>query len=116
MTRSRLLRFAAVGLFAAVLLAAATPAYAWDSRVAFSGTFVGPYATVGVYGGPYAYSGYRSYRPYRRAYVGNPYYRPYYRSYYSRPYYRSYYPVRRFYVRPAPVYYSGYYGGAYCPY
>ena len=113
MRRSRLLRFAAVGLFAAVLLAAATPAYAWDSRVAFSGTFVGPYATVGVYGGPYAYSGYRYYRPYRRAFVAYPYryYRPYYRSYY-----RPYYPARRFYVRPAPVYYGGYYGGSYCRY
>ena len=113
MTRSRLLRFAAIGLFAAVMLAAATPAYAWGSNVAFSGTFVGPGAAFSVYGGPYAYSGYGYYRPYRRAFVAYPYryYRPYYRSYY-----RSYYPVRRFYVRPAPFYYGGYYGGSYWRY
>jgi len=113
MTRSRLLRFAAIGLFAAVLLAAATPAYAWGSNVAFSGTFVGPGAAFSVYGGPYAYSGYRYYRPYRKAFVANPY--SYYRPY-SVSFNQPYFPVRRFYVSPAPVYYGGYYGGSYCRY
>lgn len=109
MTETRVSKFAAAAFFAAALLAVASPAYAWGSRVDFSGRFVAPYATVGVYGSPYIYPSYGYYRPYRTRFYARypyPYYRPYYRSY-NRPYY----PVRRFYVRSAPIYY-----GPYCPY
>ncbi len=107
--KKKLLRIAAVGIFAAVILVAATPAYAWSS-VGFSGTFVGPHGAFSVSSYPYyRHPRYHRYYPYRtyvypRVYYRHSYYRPYVRSYY-----RPYYPVRRVYLRPA------YYGsGSYC--
>lgn len=104
-TRMKLTKLAAVGIFAAVILAAATPAYAWTS-VGFSGTFVAPHAAVSVSTYPYwHHRHYYRYYPYR-TYVR---YHPYRTYAYPRVYYRHYYyrPYVRYY--PRPVYYGPYY-------
>jgi hypothetical protein len=126
-TRSKGLSLIAAGVFAAVLLGAASPAYAWGygAHVGYGGfhayrphvgfhAYAGPYVSfsVGVpyYGYPYpyyAYAGYPyPYYNYPYAYYG--YARPYYgysRHYYRYPYSRYPYSTRsprRVAPRPAP--------------
>ena len=115
-TRTRGLSLIPAGVFAAVLLAAASPAYAWGygSHVGYRGfhgyrphvgfhAYAGPYVSFSVgapyYGYSYPYYAYAGYPyPYYR-YAGSPY--PYYAypyaSYrYARPYYGYVRPYYRY--------------------